>query len=220
MTSEESIAQLLLDRSAERSTKARILDASIDLFAQKGFDAVSMQEIADAVGIKKASLYYHFTSKDQILESILGYPMELLGVVGPENAGAEEQIVAMGLEGFMDMSQDVVLKWLESPYVEKIMRIIFVELYHNDQVKSFWSGFVGAAETFWEDNFAIMAKHGLIRPVDARALAGMYLSYYSHAWIDFFLHRYGSAASSFREEHGDGLDRHTRFLVDLVRAGV
>ena len=65
---------MLLNGPVEKGTRARILDVSIDLFAQKGFDAVSVQEIADAVGIRKASLYYHFSSKDQILRSILGTP--------------------------------------------------------------------------------------------------------------------------------------------------
>ena len=103
---------------AEKSTRERILDVSIDLFAQKGFDAVTMQEISDAVGIKKASLYYHFSSKDQILEMILEYPMQLLGTAAPEDAGTEDQIVSIGLEGFMTMAQDIVLRWMEAPYVE------------------------------------------------------------------------------------------------------
>ncbi len=43
----------------EKNTKEKIFEASIDLFSEKGFDAASMREIAEMVGIKKASLYSH-----------------------------------------------------------------------------------------------------------------------------------------------------------------
>ena len=219
MISDESITRLLLNGPVEKGTRARILDVSIDLFAQKGFDAVSVQEIADAVGIRKASLYYHFSSKDQILQSILEYPVDLMKFIGLQDAGAEERILSMGVAGFMDMSRDIALRWMDSPYVEKIMRIIFVELYHNDQVKAFWSSLVGLAEAFWVHNFTIMIEKGLIRPLDPKALASTYLSYYSHAWVDYFLIRYGHTAGSFREEHEEDIGMHTRFLVDLVSTG-
>jgi AcrR family transcriptional regulator len=49
----------------------RILDAAADLFARKGFYAVSIREITRAVGIKESSLYNHFQSKEQLLETIL-----------------------------------------------------------------------------------------------------------------------------------------------------
>ncbi len=71
------------EHSNEMTTKERIFDAALDLFAQKGFDAVSMREIAEAVGIKKASLYSHFASKDEILERIFEYPISTLTVIAP-----------------------------------------------------------------------------------------------------------------------------------------
>lgn len=50
------------------STKeAEILDAAARLFKEKGFHATSMQDIADAVGLQKGSLYYHIASKEELL---------------------------------------------------------------------------------------------------------------------------------------------------------
>ncbi len=63
------------DAPGEETTKERIFSVAIDLFAQKGFDAVSLREIAEAAGIRKATLYYYFTSKDQMLENIFEYMM-------------------------------------------------------------------------------------------------------------------------------------------------
>ena len=54
-----------------RSTKQKILDAALDLFSMQGFDATSVSQIADEVGIRKASMYSHFSSKQDILESLM-----------------------------------------------------------------------------------------------------------------------------------------------------
>ena len=55
----------------EKNTSERIIQVARELFAQKGYSAVSMDEIAKRVGIKKASLYYHFKSKDEIYRTII-----------------------------------------------------------------------------------------------------------------------------------------------------
>lgn len=52
-------------------TKQRILEKSLELFSAKGYDAVSVGEIAKAVGIKAPSLYNHFPSKQAIFDAIL-----------------------------------------------------------------------------------------------------------------------------------------------------
>lgn len=53
--------------SENRST---ILRASLELFAAKGYDAVGVQQIADAAGIKKPTLYHYFGNKRGVLETI------------------------------------------------------------------------------------------------------------------------------------------------------
>ena len=52
-------------------TKQRILEKSLELFSTKGYDAVSVGEIAKAVGIKAPSLYNHFPSKQAIFDAIV-----------------------------------------------------------------------------------------------------------------------------------------------------
>lgn len=52
-------------------TKQRILEKSLELFSTKGYDAVSVGEIAKAVGIKAPSLYNHFPGKQAIFDAIL-----------------------------------------------------------------------------------------------------------------------------------------------------
>jgi AcrR family transcriptional regulator len=51
-------------------TRERILDAALDLFIAQGFDGTSLRQIAEALGVTKAALYYHFESKDDILMAL------------------------------------------------------------------------------------------------------------------------------------------------------
>ncbi|HEY3833170.1 MAG TPA: TetR/AcrR family transcriptional regulator [Acidimicrobiia bacterium] len=54
-----------------RNTRAEILAVASELFIDKGYDATSLREIAERLGITKAALYYHFRSKDDILLALL-----------------------------------------------------------------------------------------------------------------------------------------------------
>ncbi|MDP1794547.1 MAG: TetR/AcrR family transcriptional regulator, partial [Acidimicrobiales bacterium] len=57
-------------RPAKTARTAQIINAAADLFAERGFDATSIQDIAEASGIRKASLYAHVTHKAQFLQII------------------------------------------------------------------------------------------------------------------------------------------------------
>ncbi|MGD9560600.1 MAG: TetR/AcrR family transcriptional regulator, partial [Oscillospiraceae bacterium] len=59
--------------SQDISTKERIFRKSIHLFAEDGFDSVSMRQIATACGIQPASIYNHYPAKEEILQSIYQY---------------------------------------------------------------------------------------------------------------------------------------------------
>ncbi|MEU7749735.1 helix-turn-helix domain-containing protein [Nonomuraea sp. NPDC049158] len=52
-------------------TKQRIQDVARELFAQKGVQRTSLQEIADQLGITKPALYYHFSSREDLVRSIV-----------------------------------------------------------------------------------------------------------------------------------------------------
>ncbi|MEE3467007.1 MAG: helix-turn-helix domain-containing protein [Eubacterium sp.] len=67
-----------------KSRKEEIIYATLTLAAEKGLGAVSMQQIADRVGITKASLYNHFSSRDEIVDAMY----EILREASKKNTGA------------------------------------------------------------------------------------------------------------------------------------
>ncbi len=59
-------------------TKRKIFETSLKLFSQKGYDATSIEEITATVGVAKGTLYYHFSSKEEIFNFLIEEGMKLL----------------------------------------------------------------------------------------------------------------------------------------------
>ena len=64
-----------------RDTRQKILDSARELFNVHGYNGVSLQDIADTVGISKGNLTYHFSKKEEIMEELLSesQPSDQLG---------------------------------------------------------------------------------------------------------------------------------------------
>jgi AcrR family transcriptional regulator len=59
-------------------TREKILETAAQIFSEKGFHAASMQDIASAVNLQKASLYHHVSSKQEILLELLDRALDIL----------------------------------------------------------------------------------------------------------------------------------------------
>jgi AcrR family transcriptional regulator len=59
------------DATRGAATRARILDTAQDLFIDKGYEKISLREIAEAVGITKAALYYYFPTKEDLFKELV-----------------------------------------------------------------------------------------------------------------------------------------------------
>ena len=56
---------------SEKPTREHIIEAADDLFYRQGFEHTSFADIADAVKISRGNFYYHFKSKDEILDAVI-----------------------------------------------------------------------------------------------------------------------------------------------------
>lgn len=59
-------------------TKRKIFETSMKLFAEKGYEATSIEEITATVGVAKGTLYYHFSSKEEIFNFLVEEGIKLL----------------------------------------------------------------------------------------------------------------------------------------------
>ncbi|WP_285398590.1 TetR/AcrR family transcriptional regulator [Lysinibacillus sp. fls2-241-R2A-57] len=67
-------------RKEAEERRNEILDAADELFSQKGFDGTSTNDILEKVGIARGTLYYHFKSKEDIMDALIErYNVQILG---------------------------------------------------------------------------------------------------------------------------------------------
>ncbi|MDG2303126.1 MAG: helix-turn-helix domain containing protein [Candidatus Binatia bacterium] len=101
----------------ESSTATRILDVAEQLFAERGFAAVSVREIAGRVSLNQASIYNHFSSKQALYEAVLerGFaPIRLL----LERGAAELD----GAEAGDDFLESLVDQLWQTPNLPKLLQ--------------------------------------------------------------------------------------------------
>jgi AcrR family transcriptional regulator len=76
-----AVLQGAQDDARRTDTRERILEVAARLFSERGFAGTSIRDIADALGVTKAALYYHFPSKDAILGEIVAQPLAAVRAV-------------------------------------------------------------------------------------------------------------------------------------------
>lgn len=132
------------------STRERIVEAAFALFAERGYHAVSVRDIAAVVGIKDASLYNHFSGKQALFDAIVrdavdrtrrffGERSILFDVsddVTPYEEMTAERIREMVLPSFRYFFEDpymvrlrhlLVISQFESEEAGRVYRLVFVE---------------------------------------------------------------------------------------------
>lgn len=110
----------------DHSTKEKIIEAMYRLTAQKGYDKASIGQISESIGIKKASVYYYFKSKEEIFLQMVRdlYQVPVLGSPKLFEPGIsahlyEEELIAAG-EAFID-------SYFENPDLRKVYAEIDIQ---------------------------------------------------------------------------------------------
>ena len=88
-------------------TRRRILDSAADAFAAHGYSGASMRDIAEGLGITKAALYYHFASKEDLLDGLVHPVMQAMADFA-DTAQTGELTAAEVLSGFIELTLDSV----------------------------------------------------------------------------------------------------------------
>ncbi len=206
-----------IENTSEKTTKEKIFDVSLDLFSQKGFDAVSVREIAREVGIRESSIYNHYKGKESILEAIIDYFMAELYQSGP-NEEADDALMDQGPEVYFEVGARMYIERINTPTMEKIWRLVSIEMYHNEKIRDFFkTALLEEPINGWEATFTKMIKKGLIKPYNPRTLAYEYFSYAIYLFFEYFVLRYDEDINSFMDLALEKMNEHSRFLLDNIK---
>lgn len=93
-----------MENVENNEAKERIIDASIKLFSEKGFDATRVNEIAEAANVNKALIYYYFKSKEEILDYLVNALFD--SVTSLVTDFIHESIIQMIKDGRLDIEAD------------------------------------------------------------------------------------------------------------------
>lgn len=199
-------------------TKDKIFDTALDLFSKKGYDSVSVRTIASEVGIKESSIYNHYSSKKDILMSILNYFEEYFkgNPLDDENI---RKLLEENPEEFYHQGSEMFKQQIFEEKILKIMKLIFVQMYQIDEVKEFFlREILGVSTDFWSDVFEILIQKNVIgSDCNPNKLAEMYFGFSMFKLWEIFL-KYDDFPKAEIEIMFDEVEEYHKFLLDSVRA--
>ncbi len=124
------------------NTKQEILEKALDLFSVQGYEATSISQIAEAVGIRKASMYSHFGSKQEILDALTQEALEQYSKHSIfANADWEDPAFTKNKQDITpDMALQMILGHvryiLHNPQISKNRKMLTIEQFQNPNLKA------------------------------------------------------------------------------------
>lgn len=115
-------------------TKQEILEAALELFSVQGFEATSISQIADAVGIRKASLYSHFENKQAILDALIEEVLEQYGshsIFAKRDYEKNSEKPPLGSDDAVQMIEEQIRYILHDPYIVRARKMLVIEQFRN-----------------------------------------------------------------------------------------
>ncbi len=200
----------------KKSTKEKIFDVSLDLFSQKGFDGVSVREIAREVGIRESSIYNQYRNKEAILDAIIDYFMAELQQSGPPEEEMNKLMETPEL--FFEVGARAFIGRMSVAKTEKIWRLISIELYHNEKIREFFrKELLEVPIMAWEGIFTEMIEKKVIKPVNPKVLAYEYFSFAIYLYFEYFVLKYNETDETFMDVVWERMSNHSQFILDSIK---
>ena len=202
----------------EKTTKEKIFDVSLELFSQKGFNNTSVREIAREVGIKESSIYNHYSSKQAIMNDILGTFSTYFDNTGDVGNPGMEALLESNPTMFYQMGSRIFREQLRNEKIMKIFRFLFIQMYQDEKVAEFFHKYILEEPLeFWTSIFVKFIEMEIIKEdCDPVMLAREYYAYPIFLLMEIFIEN-----NSFPDDELDKLfneaEKHVEFIFDAVR---
>ena len=205
------------------NTKEKIFDVALDLFSKKGYDSVSLREIAEEVGIKKSSIYSHYPSKEAILMDIFKYLTNLFEYDELLNnkeldLSEDNEILVDNPEMFYHRGSEAIKTMFSQERNLKIWKLIFIQMHHNETIRLFFQDEILVKPLiFWNGFFSILKEKGIIRKdCNPELLAKEYYSFPIYLLLEMSA-KYDDIPQDRLENFFKETEEHARFLLDCVK---
>ncbi|MGN0867050.1 MAG: TetR/AcrR family transcriptional regulator [Oligosphaeraceae bacterium] len=130
--------------------KERILKAALGLFARRGFQGVSVRDIAQAVELTPPALYAHFASKQEVLEAILRRMEEQdaemargNGVPALPRSQDPAAYQGTGRRGLAKFTREIFLYWAEDDFAVPFRQLLTIEQYRDARFAALYQQYFG-----------------------------------------------------------------------------
>ena len=168
----------------QEDTKQKILDKALELFSARGYDCVSVGQIAKAVGIKAPSLYNHFASKRAIFDALFDETAakydKATDAVSVHVSESDRDVAV-----FTEISEDALAEKVRSIFayslhdetVARFRRMMTIEQFRNPELAQLYTKrYIDRMVDYHAGIFKGLISAGRIRNEDPETLSVMYVS--------------------------------------------
>lgn len=163
-------------------TKQRILLEALRLFSKRGYDAISVEQIASAVGIKAPSLYKHYKSKKDIFDAIFEDTAkryeEFIQTISIPVTDSKQDIVVfenITAEDLVQKVKSLIEYSLHDEYISKFRKMMTIEQFRSPELSKLYSDrYVNQIQNYHTDLFTKMIETGVLKKEDPCILAMVY----------------------------------------------
>lgn len=205
------------------NTKEKIFEVSLELFSKKGYDSVSLREIAEEVGIRKSSIYSHYPSKEAILMNIFEYftkQLEYNNLFKTDDYKLTDnnQILLENPEKFYHKGSEAIKEMLSKEKNLKIWKLIFIQMHYNDTIRQFFqTEILEKPITFWKEFFTILKEKGIIhKDTNPSLLAKEYYSFPIYLLLELST-KYDNIPQSSIKTFFNETEEHAKFILNSVK---
>jgi AcrR family transcriptional regulator len=212
--SKDSLRQALLsggvakEHLVERDNREAILEAALTVFAEHGFHATSLDDVARAAGVTKGTLYWYFKRKEDLYAAIGQRLSPLIGGI-PNLA----RLMDYPPEKMFPLVASAFLASFENPRTVQIFRLVLTEAPRDLETASQFGSVVGPVIQFLMDYISRQAELGRLRSVNpetaARLIIGPLMVYVMGRSLHMPMH--ASLPTP---------DRYARDIVDYLLRGL
>lgn len=172
------------------STKEKIIYESLRLFSTKGFNAISVRDIAKAVGIKASSLYNHFKNKQDIFDTIIRRYSDSINKfflsmkIDIDIDGITLNNLKWTDDQFFTKSLDLFIFCLQDEYMVKFRKLLTIEQFNNSKMADLYTKlFIEDILNFQSKIFESLMNSNILIKKDPYTLA---LQFYSPVFLLFY----------------------------------